>query len=98
MAEDSNTQKIKHSFKELKYWRENYYHPEAGDQRAINDFMEIESREKIQSLRSEFFNIYKGGADPKVLKSIIGAKMLNQHENYKAWAKVVLRWIAEYKG
>ena len=60
--------------------------------------MDLESREKIQSLRSEIFNIYKGGADSKVLKGIIGAKMLNQHENYKAWAKVVLRWMAEHKG
>ncbi|RIL08962.1 MAG: hypothetical protein DCC75_07620 [Proteobacteria bacterium] len=84
-------------YKQVVYWVKNYGSSGAGDQRAVQDFMECETVEIVSSLKLELANIVQGNFDQENLDKLIGAKRRLRHDSYQEWAKLMLLWIASYK-
>lgn len=81
-------------YKNIKYWLQNYVKEEYGDQRAITDFAEIETREVITSLKNELIGIQQGSYEEDLLIPILGHNRLIRHSAYSSWATLMLQWIA----
>ena len=84
-------------FKELIFFVEHYAHPEVTEQRSVETFIDVEARERLNSLRAELLNVSKGNFSAETMEKILGKARLSKYGSYEEWAKLMLRWIAGYK-
>jgi hypothetical protein len=85
-------------FPKLKQWVDQYAPPGVEDSRSVVVFMDCENRESQESLRSELRAISSGHYRGETLDRIVGRGRANKHGSYEAWAKLMLLWMANYKG
>jgi hypothetical protein len=88
---------IKVVYKRLYQWQKDYGRT-GPDKRAIDECMDTESAEYIRLLRTEFQAIAKGNYDDRLFQRTLGIARKQQHKSYKAWAKVMLQFMAAHKG
>lgn len=91
MSEDPNYQRIRH-------WVQNYGLSGIPDQKAVENFIECETREQINLLRFELEMMAQGRFKQETVDLIVGVKRRVKHDSYDNWAKLMLMWIAGYKG
>ncbi len=84
-------------FRTLKLWLDGYAASGAGDQRALHDFLICESKEGVDSLRSELLAISNGNYKLESLDVLLGKKRLVHFPTYEEWAKRMIVWMANYK-
>lgn len=84
-------------FPQIKLWNSLYGSAGSDDQRAIQIFMDCETREAHTSLRNELFAISSGNYDTKSLDLALGKERASRHGSYEAWGKLMLQWMAGYK-
>ena len=84
--------------KQIKYWTETYGNSGAPDQRAVETFMDCENRESIAMLRNELSAVTKGAVADASLDALLKANRKQKHGSYPEWAKLMLLWMANYKG
>lgn len=85
-------------YKNLTYWVNSYGKSGAPDERGIHDFMECENTETINSLRSELQAVSEMKYKNELMDVLLGAKRRVKHGSFAAWAKLMLLWMAGYKG
>lgn len=85
-------------YKNLMYWLDNYGKSGAPDDRAVHDFMICEATEAINSLRAELVAIAEGAYNEANFDQLVGPKRKMKHGSYDAWAKLMLLWMASFKG
>ena len=85
-------------YPELVYWRKTYGHPGVLDKRAVETFMDCETDERIRSLRGQLYAISMGRYDDDLFVKQFGPERKNRHGSFQEWAKLMLQWMAGYKG
>jgi hypothetical protein len=80
------------------YWVQNYGQGGIPDNRAVENFMECETREQVSLLRFELELMAQGNFKQENLDKLVGVKRRVKHQSYDGWAKLMLLWISEYKG
>lgn len=80
------------------YWVQNYGLSGIPDQKAVENYMECETHEQVKMLRFELEMMAQGNYKQENLDRIVGVKRRFKHDSYDAWAKLMLLWIAGYKG
>lgn len=78
-------------------WVRDYGAGGVEDKRAVQDYLEAESREAVSSFRAELASISKGNYDPEKLDIFVGPQRKSKHGSYDRWAKMMLLWMADYK-
>lgn len=89
--------KQKPIFTKIKYWVQTYGSSGAEDKRAVQDFIDCEATESVNSLRNELYALSQGSWDETLLGMIVGPNRKERHGSYNAWAKTMLLWLASYK-
>ncbi len=84
-------------YKQLTYWAQNYGNSSVPDQRAVETFMDCETREGVSGLRNELMGVAGGNFDETVFDKILGANRKFRHGSYIEWARMMLLWMASYK-
>ncbi|MBX7145048.1 MAG: hypothetical protein K1X79_11400 [Oligoflexia bacterium] len=85
-------------YQRITYWVQNYGMGEVNDQRAVENFIECETREAVNMLRHELQLIVEGKFKEEILDKLVGVKRKVKYGPYQEWAKLMLLWIAGYKG
>lgn len=86
--------KTTHCYPRITLWIKEYGNRGGEDQRAANDFVEIESHEAISSLRAELYGVSQGRYEDSLLDKTVGQGRRVRHGSYAEWAKIMLRWMA----
>lgn len=86
------------TYSRVHYWVQNYGLSGIPDQKAVENFIECETREQLNLLRFELEMMSQGNYREENLDLIVGVKRKLRHESYDAWAKLMLLWIVGYKG
>ena len=84
-------------FPQVKLWLSQYGSAGSDDQRAVQVFMDCETRESHISLKNELMAICSGNYDTKSLDVSIGKGRSSKYGSYDAWGKLMLQWMAAYK-
>ncbi|MDC0357673.1 hypothetical protein OAO01_02575 [Oligoflexia bacterium] len=66
------------------------------DKRAVHDFIECETDQKIRALKQQLHAISQGSYDDAAFDKTVGARRKAKHGSYHQWAKIMLLWITEY--
>lgn len=82
----------------VKAWIDQYGNSGIEDRRALDDFMTIETGEAVASLRNELIGVSRGNYSEETMDKLVGVKRKVLHGAYDAWAKLMLQWMANYKG
>lgn len=90
--------KESYGFPALRAFIQNYARADVPDQRAIQDFLECETSEVIRPLQGELQLVAAGRFDKDIFDKAIGIKRRAKFESYENWARLMLQWIAGYKG
>ncbi|MBN8549674.1 MAG: hypothetical protein J0M12_10195 [Deltaproteobacteria bacterium] len=85
-------------YSRINYWVQNYGLSGIPDQKAVENFIECETTEAVRLLRFELELLAQGKFNQDSLDHLVGVKRRVKHESYDAWAKLMLQWIAGYKG
>ncbi|MCB0355307.1 MAG: hypothetical protein KDD64_17365 [Bdellovibrionales bacterium] len=85
-------------YNEVIYWVKYYGDSGAPDKTGVQLFIDSETGEKIKALRAQLYAISKGQYDERSMDLQIGAKRRAKHGSYEEWAKLMLQWLATYKG
>jgi hypothetical protein len=92
------TSKNRPYYKQLNYWLKNYGNSGASDQQAVQTFVDCENREVISGFRAELLGITHGNYADELFDRSVGVKRRARHGSYSEWAKMMLLWLASYKG
>ncbi len=90
--------KESYGFPALRAFIQGYARSDVPDQRAIQDFLECETGEVVRPLQAELQLVMAGRFDKEIFDKAIGVKRRAKYESYENWAKLMLQWIAGYKG
>ena len=82
----------------ITYFIRNYGMSGNPDQRNIGDFMECETTEAVKSLQNELIGVSHGNFAADSMDRIVGLPRKQRFNSYEEWAKLMLMWIASYKG
>ena len=85
-------------FPHLKHFISIYSPPGVEDQRAVHTFMDCETTESINTLRNEIRSIASGNFHTQSLDTLVGKGRMSKYGSYDNWAKLMLLWMANYKG
>ena len=85
-------------FKAIPAWVMEYGKAGNGDQRALEDFMTCEAREGVTSLKNELIAVSAGLFHEPTFDKIVGLDRKQKHGGFENWAKIMLLWMASYKG
>jgi hypothetical protein len=86
------------NYSRVYYWVQNYGLSGIPDQKAVENFIECETREQVNLLRFELEMMAQGKYKQETLDHLVGVKRRVKHESYDAWAKLMMLWIVGYKG
>lgn len=84
-------------FKNIYEWIKIYGSAGVPDQRAVQDYMECETSEKVRALQYELTSMASGNFVEEILDINVGVNRKLRHGSYSVWAKLMLLWIASYK-
>ncbi len=84
-------------FPKIKYWVDTYGNSGAEDRRALQDFVDCEATESVNSMRSELIGLSNGMFDETILGMLVGPNRKQKHGSYNAWAKMMLLWLSACK-
>jgi len=84
-------------YKHVIQWVQEYGQSGEPDQRAVQTFMDCETREAVNGLRAELIAISAGKFNDQTFDVVVGIKRRVLHSSYAAWAQLMLQWIAAYK-
>ncbi len=87
-----------YGFPALRAFIQGYARSDVPDQRAVQDFMECETTEVVKPLQGELLLVLDGKYDREIFDKAIGVKRRAKYESYENWARLMLQWIANYKG
>ncbi|MCI5065517.1 hypothetical protein MRY87_07325 [bacterium] len=85
-------------YPEIIYWKKTYAHPGVLDKRAVESFIDCETAERVNSLRGQIHSVAKGKFDEHQFIKQMGPDRKQRHGSYEEWAKLMLQWMAGYKG
>ena len=85
------------NYKQVRYFIDTYGKAGIPDQRAVQDFMDCETGESVNSLRGELIGMTNQKFKEEILDTAVGAKRKILYESYDNWARLMLQWIASYK-
>ncbi len=85
-------------YKQVDFWIKNYGGAGMTDQEAVATFMECETKEMVVMLQGELRSISAGKYDQDIFDKVVGVKRRAKHSSYDEWARLMLLWIANYKG
>jgi len=85
-------------YKYVPLWVKEYGMSGGTDRQAVETFIDCEGREALNGLRTELIAIADGRYVDSVFDVIVGIKRRTKHTSYAEWAKLMLQWIAGYKG
>ena len=86
-------QSIRSSFPRTRYWLNEYTQGGAEDRRAVDQFIECETRETIQAFQLELQALLQVDQPDDQLDRIIGTKRRVKHGSYANWAALMLQWL-----
>ena len=86
------------AFKWIPYWVQNYGKSGIPDQRAAQDFMDCETVDAVQRFKAELYAVSQGNYDERILEVMVGQNRKAVFQTYDEWARLMLLWIASYKG
>jgi len=98
MTEERITGGGQRFFPQVKYFVDHYAPPGIEDQRAAHVFVDCETTEAITTLRNELRAISNGNYDSNTLDRTIGKGRVSKYSSYDNWAKLMILWLASYKG
>lgn len=78
----------------IAYWVEHYGSAGLPDQRALEDFINCETREMISVFQLQLNQVAGRQVDQVHVERIIGAKRLAVHGSAADWARVMLLWLS----
>ena len=81
-------------YNKIKYWVDNYAASSTDDKRAVENFMECETREVVASFRGELIQVANRNFNPDSLQILIGGGRTLKHGSFEEWAKIMLQWMA----
>ena len=84
------------TYKNLRYFSKQYGRKEVLDQRAAQDFVEVEPDYIVKSLKAELLGILHGKYNDKTMDALVGLPRKVRHGSYEEWARLMLLWMAEY--
>ena len=84
-------------YNRIKYWLENYAMSSSDDRRALENFIECETREIVSAFKNELIQIVGGNFSPETLQVIIGGGRGQKYGSFDEWAKMMLQWMASYQ-
>ena len=64
----------------------------------MEEFIICEADESINALRFELQLVVSGKFEESVFDILIGNKRKARHGSYVEWAKLMLQWMASFKG
>jgi hypothetical protein len=82
--------------KQITYWVKTYASGGNPDQRSVQDFVDCETTEVLNTFRAELMGISLGKVDEKILDQMVGTKRKVLYNSYQEWAKLMLMWLAAY--
>lgn len=82
----------------IQYWIKSYGSGGAEDRRGAHDFIECETAESVSTLRAELYGILQDAHQEIVLDKALGLSRKHKHGSHQEWAKLMLQWMASYKG
>lgn len=85
-------------YKRTAYWVDNYGKSGIPDERAVQTFMDCETFEEVNSLRNELIAIADGKFKDEIMTIVLGNNRKVKYGSYDSWAKLMLLWMANYKG
>lgn len=85
-------------YNEVIYWVKFYGDSGAPDKTGVELYIDSEAEEKVKALRAQLYAISKGQYEERSLDLQIGAKRKSKHGSYDEWAKLMLQWLASYRG
>ena len=85
-------------FPVLKDWIDRYAPSGVEDKRAIETFMDCETTERHNQIRNELRAISSGNYHVATIERTVGKNRSVKHGTYEAWGKLMLLWMAGYKG
>lgn len=83
-------------YPEIHYWHVTYCNAGISDQRAVETFIDCETRERVNALRTQIYAVSQGKYDDSVLLRKFGRERKERHGSFQVWAKTMLQWIAQY--
>lgn len=95
---DLKKKKEIYGFPKIRAWMQGYARSDVPDQRAIQDFLECETGEVIRPFQAELMMVAEGKFDKAIFDKVIGVNRRVKYESYENWARLMLQWIAGYKG
>jgi hypothetical protein len=81
----------------IRRWASEYGRADVEDKRAAEEFVEIETREAVTSLRTELTMVSQGDFDVAIFDQVLGPGRAVRHGSYADWARLMLLWIATAK-
>lgn len=94
---EEEKKKVPH-YPRLNQWCKEYGRSDVPDQRGIGDFMECETTEQVKALQAELIAISEKRYDERIFDQLIGNRRKSKFGSYHEWAKMMLQWIASYRG
>lgn len=86
------------TYQRVHYWVQNYGQSGIEDKQAVENFIECETRESVKLLQQELILLAEGKFKEEILDKLVGKKRAVKYVSYVEWAKLMLLWIAGYKG
>jgi len=83
-------------YSEIHYWLSTYCNVGSSDQRAVETFVDCETRERVHSLRTQLYAVSQGKYDEEEFIRQLGRERKNRYGSFQGWAKIMLQWIAQY--
>lgn len=79
------------------YWVKHYGSSDSRDKRAVEDFNESETDDKVRVLKQQLYSIAQENYDTEMMDKLVGAKRRARHGSYHEWAKLMLLWLSNAK-
>lgn len=83
-------------FGKIHYWIR-HYAGNTTDRRAVDDFVECETREVVNPFRTQLYQIAKGNFSEDSLVKIVGKGRKSTYGSFEQWAKMMLLWLARHR-
>ena len=93
-----NQEPESYGFPKIRSFIQSYARSDVPDQRAIQDFLECETGEVVRPLQAELMMVMEGKFDRNIFDQAVGIKRRAKYDSYENWARLMLQWIAGYKG
>ncbi len=85
------------TYKYIRYYTKQYGRREVLDQRAAQDFVEVEPDYIVKAFKAELLGILHGKFTAETIDALVGQHRKVRHGSYEEWAKLMLLWMTEHR-